>query len=79
MIGSPFLASMAFGDNISVVVDDNEIPLSAAVSDGVLDGQTYRYDISSEEYVKTEPGGSLEPWEGYFIRANRDCTLKLKK
>jgi hypothetical protein len=78
-IGSPFGSGMAFGDNISVIVDGVEETLSEAVNNGTLDGALYRYDTLDKTYIKTELNNYMESWTGYFIETNRNCTLKLKK
>lgn len=78
-IGSPFGSVMTFGDNIAVVSDGSEMKLSEAVSGGVLDGELFGYDPAGKTYVKTVLQGTMEPWAGYFIKANKSCTIKLKK
>ncbi len=79
MIGSPFETGMVFGDNIAVEAGEAGMPLSEAVKSGVLSGVIYRYDTLAGAYVETKAGENMEPWEGYFIKANKVCTLKLKK
>ena len=74
-IGNPFLLDVAVRD-----LQLNGRPFDAAVSDGLVEGNLYRWDTptpedaflvdepSSDRYAPVASGGHLEPWKGYWMR-----------
>jgi len=77
LIGNPFEAPLAWGDNINVTCNGNTAVLSQAVSHGWIKGNVYTYTEGG--YTGIAPGGSLDPWTGYYIQVSGRCELELKQ
>lgn len=75
-IGHPFLQAVPVS-SLSVATDpadpESAIPLSTAVGRGMLSGTFWAYS-QSEGYVAAQ---NLEPWRGYWIRAEQNLLLKV--
>jgi photosystem II stability/assembly factor-like uncharacterized protein len=76
-IGNPFAADLSWGDNIGLTCGGATKTLSAATAAGWTDGAAWRYEADGS-YSKIAPGGTLAPWEGYWLNVSRDCDIVLK-
>lgn len=78
LIGDPYDSPIPFGDNIKVTRGNETAPLSEAVNKGWLDGRLFRFDANTDGYETLGQGASMQPLQGYIIKANSDCTLKFE-
>jgi len=75
-IGDPFNQTVNWDDHIHVICGTNDMPLSIAISGNWVGAKIYGYNNNG--YYPVAVGGSIAPWTGYFMKANADCTLRLK-
>lgn len=78
LIGNPFEQDMAFGDNIRVRYEGEEIALGDAIARGWLVEPMYTYMNATGGYVAVNRGGTLETWRGYAVKSLVKCALLLK-
>ena len=73
MIGAPFLYPVDW-NAVSIVVDGTSHSLSDAVQMGYISPVLVGYTNSDYSY-SVAPGGRLEPFQGYWVRAYHDLTI----
>jgi subtilisin family serine protease len=73
MIGAPFTGSAGWG-TVSVIVDGRTLTLEEAIQQGVISPALVGYS-QGDYFFQVYPAGTLEPFNGYWVRAYRDCTL----
>lgn len=75
MIGAPFTVPSSWG-NATVLVDGVSLRMDQAIEQGIISPALI--GRNQEDYVYTLfPFGDLEPFNGYWVRVFRDCTLIL--
>ena len=74
MIGAPFTFPVAWGGTTVVTASGQTYSLTDAITAGIVSSalvsfvnNDYQYDIA--------PGGTLQPFNGYWVRVFQDCTL----
>ena len=74
MIGAPFTFPVAWGGTTVVGSNGQTYSLTDAITAGIVSSalvsfvnNDYQYDIA--------PGGTLQPFNGYWVRVFQDCTL----
>jgi hypothetical protein len=72
-IGNPFESEVAWGDNITLACGGASYTLSQAAAAGVTDGKLYRFD--GAKYIAA---GTLEQWNGYFLKTAAACDILLQ-
>ncbi|MFM7320464.1 MAG: S8 family serine peptidase [Armatimonadota bacterium] len=73
MIGAPYLFPVNWG-NVTVVVDGVNYSLDEAIRNGVIMSAVVGYRDGDYVYG-IAPQGLLEPFNAYWVRVYRDCTL----
>ena len=76
LVGNPFDADLAWGDNIVFVSDEDEKTLADAVAAGWMSGDALGYD-QVDGYHAINANDSVAAWSGFFVKANRPLVLRL--
>lgn len=82
LIGNPFVYPMYWGQVLVANTSDpvmNTVSLDQAVTNGWLSKTVYSWIPQSGTYEHFKDNDHLlVPWRGYWVRANRPCTLVLR-
>jgi subtilisin family serine protease len=73
MIGSPFTGSAGWG-TASIIFEGQTLTLEAAIAQGIISPALVGY-AQGDYFFQVYPSGTFEPFNGYWVRAYRDCTL----
>lgn len=77
IIGNPFEAPLAWGDNVKLSCAGVASPLSQAVAAGSISASLFGFDGNA--YTPLAAGAQLEPWRGYMVRSAVLCDLILSR
>lgn len=81
-VGNPYLAPMQFAA-LTVTYAGNTMDLPSAESQGIMRSYGWVYDRTTGEYelVHATLGNhpSIAPWEGFWVLADKTCTLTLTR
>jgi hypothetical protein len=79
MIGVPSTTAINVTSLKFVNPQDATTPITWAQATSIqfnlVSGSLYSYDPSAGQYTTTDSSGQLQPWTGYWIRANDNTTL----
>ena len=73
MIGDPYPFAVSWG-TVSVVANGQTYSLLDAVNARILSGAIVSYPNGDYQY-DVAPGGTLMPFNGYWVRVYQDCTI----
>lgn len=74
MIGNPFRFKVKVSD-MKVNYNSTEYTMSQAETNGTVVGTFYPFVNGAYQFINASDGGEMEPWVGYWILSDKDCTL----
>ncbi|BDI28268.1 hypothetical protein CCAX7_003190 [Capsulimonas corticalis] len=78
-IGVPSTTSINVSDLTFTASDGSSLTFAQASAPdrNIVDKTLYSYDTASNAYVPVTAGGTLTPWQGYWIKVYKDTTVTI--
>lgn len=73
-IGAPYINSTAWATTTVVTPDGRSYSMADAIKESIIASALIGYR-NGDYFYQVYPEGTLEPFNGYWVRAFRDCTL----
>lgn len=74
MIGNPFRYKVKVAD-LGITYNSSNYTIAAAEAAGLVDGTLFGAENSAFQMYTVLNGGTINPWKGYYILSDVDCTL----